>query len=856
MEISREDFRRTIDSLNIQDERLFQPKCIYLPKIAEADCPPEMDFSLPVCVTHEAARYVRRMLRIVNYETSEPSRDGVFMHGFPGVGKSTILYLLACVAWAKGYFFAYINDGDDWVKSGSPYLYFIQLTKRLNSPEILKKRLGEITYKHLTEHLDERYDDLAAEIFLRFRYTMDVLLLDNGNTVMNRAKSRVPYLVYRSFTQVAGNFLIWSGYIAVAATKTGLPNFIPQIEDSSLAAQIQPVEEEEFDCVADAILGLPSGGGDVIDDTNNRWAACVALQEAGGVIEIAKQAVQDLDKVEEIDKVEESYNCSWPVIKSIIKSVHRQFDKILTKYWTERFHKRPEWEITSFARELHRYLELSDEQRELNYLYLSDLFDLGILRERPDNKGRTRQVFLCTTALWSLQNLVREDLRQQSVVLDQTFHGDDEFKAKILCSVEENGITVAKQLSGKVTDIQSKHLGLHLTAPEMTFRVCTGGEQNPQLYMQTDNWRFVRMCLEFHPKVTIALYPSAFSLKLWDVTLLHKTQEVEGTDTPSYTICFFHVTANGTEDLNELESGGTEAGRVILEQLFPKSQFVVKGEGIELISHGTKTTEIQIRFFLVSAVKMMETSFGNLEIISGDCVKKVFEVDVDNAALAYACRNGQETCVKLMIEGGADVNTTDKRGNKVLLYASENGCESAVNILLHAGAHVNHTNKVGSGALKAAVTNGHDRVASLLIQAGADVNKERTDGRRPLSEAVRYGRVESVKLLLNAGATVNEVLGYPPPCRNRSQIQEILDYIEVTKEIKLNLKHFCREAIRTHLLGLGCLNLLALIPMLSLPGHLCDYLMYGDKMFNGDDNENYDINDGDNDYEDDADFIY
>ena len=98
-----------------------------------------MDFSLPVCVTHEAARYVRKMLRTLKKETTEPFRDGVFMHGFPGAGKSPILYLLAGVAWAKEYFFVYIKDGDDWVEGGSPYLYFIQTMKRLNTPEILKK---------------------------------------------------------------------------------------------------------------------------------------------------------------------------------------------------------------------------------------------------------------------------------------------------------------------------------------------------------------------------------------------------------------------------------------------------------------------------------------------------------------------------------------------------------------------------------------------------------------------------------------------------------------------------------------------------------------------------------------------
>ena len=869
MEVTREDFRRTIESLHIQDENLFQPKCIYLPKISEVDFPPEMDFSLPVCVTRETARYVRRLLTILSDESKGPSRDGIFMYGCPRVGKSTILYLLACVAWAKEYFFAYIKDGDEWVETRSPYVYFILTIKRLNSPKVLRNRLGEITYKYLTEHLDARYDDLSAEIFVRFRNAMDIVLLDNGNEVLNKAKARLPFLVYRSFTQISGNFLIWKGFIAVAATKKASSSFVPQSEDLSHVAQAQPAEEEEFDPVAEVLVPPVHGDHDVINYTKKHWLACVALREAGGVIGIAKQAIQDLNKLkpEEVQKVQgrcsqkkrrrevlndgSSHICSWSEIRSIMKSVQTQFDIILMKYWVEKFYRRPEWEKTSCARELQRYLELSDQDRILNYLYLLDLFDLGIMTERRDNKGRIRQVFLCAAVRWSLQKLVREELRQQDIVFDEIFHGDEQFKAKILCSVEENGVSIAEQPSWKVSDVQTKQRNLNLPTPDVAFHVCGRNEKNLQLLVQNDSWRVVRMCMEFKPEVTIVLYPATSGLRLWDVTLLNKTHGVGGSSIPSYTLCFFRVRTHGTKDLKELETGGSEAARGILEQLFPGSQVEVQGQRFELTSNGNKIAEIQIRYFLVSAVKMMETSIGNLEIISGNDVKKNFHVNVDNVALTYAARNGQYKCVKLMIEEGADVNTTDKRGNNVLFYASENGYESIVNILLHAGTHVNHTNRVGSGALRVAVVNGHDRVASLLIQAGADVHKKRKDGRRPLSEAVRYGRVKCVKLLLAAGATVNRTHGYPPPCRNGSEIQNLLDSAEVKIETKLDLKHICREVIRKHLQRLDCLNLFLLIPMLGLPSPLCDYLLYREEVCIDDDGGDKDDDDDEDAYDDD-----
>ena len=104
---------------------------------------------------------------------------------------------------------------------------------------------------------------------------------------------------------------------------------------------------------------------------------------------------------------------------------------------------------------------------------------------------------------------------------------------------------------------------------------------------------------------------------------------------------------------------------------------------------------------------------------------------------------------------------------------------------------------------------------------------------------------------------MNGTHGYPPPCRNRSQIQELLDATQVKKETKLNLKHICREVIRTHLKRMDCLNLFAMIPMLSLRSHLCDYLMYGDDVFHGDDDDDsYEDNDGDDDDETNVDYIY
>ena len=65
----------------------------------------------------------------------------------------------------------------------------------------------------------------------------------------------------------------------------------------------------------------------------------------------------------------------------------------------------------------------------------------------------------------------------------------------------------------------------------------------------------------------------------------------------------------------------------------------------------------------------------------------------------------------------------------------------------------------------------------------------------------------------------------------------IPDYL-VFKDLKLCLKHLCREAIRSHLLHVDFYeHLLGRVPKLGLPTSLTEYLLYGVSLDDEDDDD-------------------
>src|SRR5687768_6492496 len=78
--------------------------------------------------------------------------------------------------------------------------------------------------------------------------------------------------------------------------------------------------------------------------------------------------------------------------------------------------------------------------------------------------------------------------------------------------------------------------------------------------------------------------------------------------------------------------------------------------------------------------------------------------------------------VRVLLEGGADVRASSKKGFTPLLFAARNGDVEMAKLLLAAGAGVNDTGSDGIHALPLSIVNRHEKFALFLLEEGADPN--------------------------------------------------------------------------------------------------------------------------------------
>src|SRR3954471_11972501 len=122
-----------------------------------------------------------------------------------------------------------------------------------------------------------------------------------------------------------------------------------------------------------------------------------------------------------------------------------------------------------------------------------------------------------------------------------------------------------------------------------------------------------------------------------------------------------------------------------------------------------------------------------------------------------AIRAGDTAAVAALLQGGADVNTKDRRGGATpLMNAAAFGSIGTMRLLLEKGAEVNARSAGNATALMWAVTD-LEKVR-LLVDKGADVNATSELGHTPLILAAMSDRSSSiVQLLLARGADPKRV---------------------------------------------------------------------------------------------------
>jgi len=112
--------------------------------------------------------------------------------------------------------------------------------------------------------------------------------------------------------------------------------------------------------------------------------------------------------------------------------------------------------------------------------------------------------------------------------------------------------------------------------------------------------------------------------------------------------------------------------------------------------------------------------------------------------LHLAARFGRDDLAAILLDGGADPNARDKRGDRPLHLAAEYGHAAVTRLLLRRGASVDAPGSMDRTPLHAAASGlggtqdeaGRLLVANALIERGADVNaRERGSGFTPLRYA-------------------------------------------------------------------------------------------------------------------------
>uniref|UniRef100_A0A3Q2NXV5 Kinase D-interacting substrate 220b n=1 Tax=Fundulus heteroclitus TaxID=8078 RepID=A0A3Q2NXV5_FUNHE len=123
--------------------------------------------------------------------------------------------------------------------------------------------------------------------------------------------------------------------------------------------------------------------------------------------------------------------------------------------------------------------------------------------------------------------------------------------------------------------------------------------------------------------------------------------------------------------------------------------------------------------------------------------------------IIWAAGRGHGEIVQLLLQHGAKVNCSDKYGTTSLIWASRKGHYDCVMHLLEKGADVDQEGANSMTALIVAVKGGYTEVVKELLKRNPNVNMTDKDGNTALMIAAKEGHTEIVQDLLDAGTYVN-----------------------------------------------------------------------------------------------------
>ena len=120
--------------------------------------------------------------------------------------------------------------------------------------------------------------------------------------------------------------------------------------------------------------------------------------------------------------------------------------------------------------------------------------------------------------------------------------------------------------------------------------------------------------------------------------------------------------------------------------------------------------------------------------------------------LLLAVSLGSEIMARLLIEGGADLESKDRNERTPLSWAVEKGHEALVELLVEKRADPESKDVNGRTPLSWAAGKGHEALVELLLEMGLDLDSESNSGQTPLWWAAQKRHEALVRLLLEKGA--------------------------------------------------------------------------------------------------------
>ncbi|XP_071354401.1 ankyrin repeat and SOCS box protein 2-like isoform X1 [Trachinotus anak] len=121
--------------------------------------------------------------------------------------------------------------------------------------------------------------------------------------------------------------------------------------------------------------------------------------------------------------------------------------------------------------------------------------------------------------------------------------------------------------------------------------------------------------------------------------------------------------------------------------------------------------------------------------------------------LAVSCEH--LSCVRCLLEAGADPDISSKNKETPLYKACELENLDTVSLILSHGASVNQRCGQGWTALHEAVSRNNTEICEILIRAGAAINPPNTYSITPLTVAAQQGQMRALCYLIKKGADVN-----------------------------------------------------------------------------------------------------